>query len=76
MRRHIAAKGRMVKSGYGSPRETRGRHPCGLYETLVYNVNNLSTVEGKAIRIASSVGKRKRMEIRKRAEEMGLKVLN
>jgi large subunit ribosomal protein L32e len=76
MRRHIAAKGRMVKVGYGSNPAEKNIHPCGLRERLVFNVKDLETIKEEAIRISSGVGKRKRAEIKERAEEIGLKVLN
>ncbi|RLE82635.1 MAG: 50S ribosomal protein L32e [Thermoprotei archaeon] len=67
-----------VKVGYRGPRLTRGLHPSGFEEVIVHNVNDLLKVNKnyQAIRIASTVGRRKRLEILKKAEEMGIKVLN
>lgn len=67
-----------VKIGYRKPRLVRGLHPCGLVEVLVHNPRELENLnpEIHAIRIASTVGKRKEAEILKRAKELGLKVLN
>lgn len=78
MRRHIVAKGRLVKVGYRGKREERGLHPSGLREVLVFNVNNLYGLKPaeEAVRIASGVGKRKRKEIEAEAARLGLKVLN
>ncbi|MHC1566486.1 MAG: 50S ribosomal protein L32e [Candidatus Syntropharchaeia archaeon] len=77
MRKQIAAKGSMVKCGYGSPVKVRGLHPSGFEEVLVFNPRDLENVrEGQAVRIASNVGMKKRTLIEKKAEEMGLKVLN
>ena len=76
LRQQIAAKGKLVRPGYGSPKAVRGFHPCGLREVLVNNVKELEKAEGCAVRIASAVGRRKRLEILARAEQMSLKVLN
>ncbi len=67
-----------VKVGYGSPRLARGRHPSGYAEVLVHNPRELEGLDPAlhAIRIAHTVGRRKRIEILKKAEELGLKVLN
>ena len=76
LRQHIAAKGRVVQPGFGSPKAVRGYHPCGLAEVRVNNVAELAAVEGCAVRIASTVGMKKRLDIQSEAEKMGLKVLN
>lgn len=76
LRQQVAAKGRLVRPGFGSPAAVRGFHPCGLPEVLVNNTAELESARGCAVRIASGVGMRKRLEIQARAAEMGLKVLN
>jgi len=76
LRRQIAAKGKLVKPGFGSPKAVRGFHPCGLPEVLVNNVAELQKAQGSAVRIASAVGMKKRLEIQAKAAEAGLKVLN
>ncbi len=76
LRRQISAKGSLVKPGYGSPRSVKGFHPCGLPEVLVHCLKELGTAEGCAVRIASTVGRRKRIEIESKAREMNLKILN
>ncbi len=67
-----------VKAGYRGPREVRGLHPSGFREVIVHNVEELSRVdpEREAVRIASTVGRRKRMEIIERAAELGIRILN
>lgn len=64
--------------GYRSPKLVRGLHPTGYREVLVYNPNDLEGIDPNryAIRIAAAVGKRKRLEIVKKADELGIKVLN
>lgn len=68
----------MVKSGYRKPALARGLHPSGFVEALVYRPEDLDSLDPKthAVRIASGVGLRKRLEIIKRATERGFYVLN
>ena len=69
---------KMPDIGYGSPRLVRGLHPSGFREVLVYNVEQLRSInpDKEAARIAHTVGKKKRIEIIKKAEELGIRVLN
>ena len=76
LRQQVAAKGKLVRPGYGSPKAVRGYHPCGLPEVLVNNVAELEKAKGFAVRIAAAVGKKKCLEIEAKASEAGLKVLN
>ena len=80
MREHIAAKGPRVQVGYRRKKEERGLHPSGVREMLVFNPNDLAQAEAAseetAVRIAATVGKRKRGEIEAEAAKLGLKVLN
>ncbi|MEW6295420.1 MAG: eL32 family ribosomal protein [Candidatus Diapherotrites archaeon] len=69
--------GALPKSGYRTAGEIRGLHPSGFRERMVKNSNELNSVkEGEAIRIAAAVGRKKRKEIRKKAKEMNLYILN
>jgi large subunit ribosomal protein L32e len=65
-------------TGYRSPKKTRGLHPSGFVETLVQSVEDLAGIdpELQAVRIARTVGSRKRVEILASAEEKGIHVLN
>jgi len=56
----------------------RGLHPSGYAEVLVRTVDDLNKVDPKtqAIRIAHTVGMKKRAEISVRADERGVHVLN
>jgi len=64
--------------GYGSPKDIRSLHPSGFSEILVYKPEELSGLnpEVQAVRIAHTVGGRKKAEIMKIAEKMGLTVIN
>lgn len=78
LRHHKKSKGVIPSVGYGNPKEVKGLHPSGFREILVQNVSQLSKVDSKkeAVRIASAVGKKKRTEMLKKAEELKLKILN
>jgi len=77
-RKHKKAKGRHPGPGYGSPLAVRGMHPCGLFEIRVFNVGGLDDADPTihAIRIAGSVGNKKREQIQIEAEKRGLRILN
>jgi len=78
LRQHMKGKGILPGAGYGSPRKERGLHPSGLQEILVYNVDNLQTInpQKQAARIAATVGRKKRIQIMQKANEMKIKILN
>ena len=76
LRQQVSAKGKPVRPGFGSPKAVKGFHPSGFKEILVNNVKELENARGCAVRIASAVGMRKRLEIQAKAAEMNLKVLN
>jgi large subunit ribosomal protein L32e len=80
MREHIAAKGAKVQVGYRRKKDERGLHPSGRREVLVFNPDELAQVEEAvediAVRIASSVGRRKKGEIEEEAAKRGITVLN
>jgi len=78
MRLRIKGKPKMVNVGYGGPAKSRHIHPSGYFEVLVHNPKELESIDPKtqAVRIASSVGTKKRLEIIEKAKELGIKVLN
>ncbi len=77
-RKGVKGKGETVEAGYRSPAAVRDRHPSGFEEVRVHNVDDLEGVDGdrEAVRIASSVGGRKRERIEETAEDRGIRVLN
>lgn len=79
IRKAIKGAGAKVSVGYGTLKEARDLHPAGYKEVLVYNVNDLNKIKDptkEAIRIASSVGLKKRLEILKEAKNRNIHVLN
>jgi len=65
-------------SGYRGPRIARRLHPSGYEEALVYNVEQLKEIDSKkqAIRIAHTVGKRKKARILAEARKKKITILN
>ena len=76
LRQHVVAKGKIVGPGFGSPKTVRGYHPSGFREVLVFNIKDLDKAEGCVVRIAATVGLKKRKEIMVKASEMDVTVLN
>jgi len=77
-RRGIKGKGDTVEAGFRGPAAVRGRHPSGFEEVRVHNAADLEDVDGdtQAVRIASSVGDRKRERIEEDAADREIRVLN
>lgn len=71
--------GRAPSTGYRTSKALRYLHPSGYREILIHNIKELEMLAGRAnvaARIASTVGKKKRDEIIKKADEIGIKILN
>lgn len=68
--------GKLPSIGWRNAKALRGLHPLGAFEVLVHNPEQLAQAKGRLVRIAGGVGKRKRILIVKKAEEMKLTVLN
>lgn len=77
-RKGIKGKGDTVQPGFRSPTAVRGKHPSGFEEIRVHRPEELEDVDPdrEAVRIASSVGGRKRDQIEDAAEEAGIRILN
>ena len=77
-RRGFKGKGDTVQAGFRTPKAVRGKHPSGFEEVRVHNVDDLEGVDGsrEAVRIASTVGGRKRERIEEEAEDRSVRVLN
>ena len=78
MRRKIKGWPPTVSVGYRGPKATRGYHPSGYKEVLIHNVQEFKKInpETQAIRIAHTVGKRKRAKILVEARKKNAKILN
>ena len=78
MRRKIKGWPLTVSVGYRGPKVARGLHPSGYKEVLIYNAEGLEKIDQKtqAIRIAHTVGKRKRAKIITEARKRKITILN
>jgi large subunit ribosomal protein L32e len=78
MRRKIKGWPPTVSVGYKGPKVARGLHPSGYREVLVHNVKEISGVDPKtqAVRIAHTVGKKKRAQIVAEAKKNKVVILN
>jgi len=67
-----------VKIGYSHPKATRGMHPSGLKETMVWRVRDLEGIDPKThvARIAHTVGENKRVQIIDEAKKKNIRILN
>jgi len=78
IRRKEKSKFKSPNVGYGAPRNLRFVHPSGFREVLIHNLKELEKIDSnkQAVKIAHTVGGKKRAEILKRAEDLKIKVLN
>jgi len=78
VRLQIKGKPPLVKIGYRSPRKVRYLHPTGKEVVLVRRIEDLYNVDPltQVVRIARTIGIRKRLEILRFAQRYGIKVLN
>jgi len=78
MRKRKKGRPPLVEVGYGSPREVKGLLGNGKRPVIIHNVEELEKIdkEKEIAVIASTVGKRKRLEIIKRAQELGIEIYN
>lgn len=77
-RRQVKAKGPRPRPGYGSPIAVRYMHPSGFSEVRVFTPEEIACLDPAvhAVRIAASVGGKKRAVIEEKAAEAGLRILN
>ena len=78
MRKQVSGVPPLVKVGYKGPRKSRGLHPSGYNDILVFNTRDLSKIDPKvdAVRIAHCVGNKKRIDIVTKATKLKIKILN
>jgi len=65
-------------TGWGSPREVKHLHKSGLRQVLVKALNDFDKInkDEEGVILGSTVGKRKKIELIKKAEEIGVRILN
>lgn len=69
---------RGVAVGYGSPKAVKGLHKSGLGQNLVLSVKELDGLDQKTqgVIVSGKVGLKKKLDIIKKAKELGLTILN
>jgi large subunit ribosomal protein L32e len=67
-----------VETGYGSPKEIKHLHKSGLMPVLISSLKELENIDNQkqAIVISSKVGKKKKLDIIKKADEKSITILN
>jgi len=77
-RRHYGYRAKIVRVGYGSPRDVRGLVPSGYRPIIVHHVDELGGLDPKleAAIIARTVGTRRRLGLEEAARKLGIRVLN
>ncbi len=69
--------GKSPSIGYKNSKSTRFLHPSGKREVLIHNLKDLEGLnQDVVLRIASSIGKKKRELILEQAKSMGLRIVN
>ncbi|MEM5830237.1 MAG: eL32 family ribosomal protein [Candidatus Aenigmatarchaeota archaeon] len=81
MRKHKKGKPKVVRIGYGAPKDLKFKNQAGYYEILVRDFNDVEKLKNLdrnlyAVRISSRLGRKKRIEIEKKVSELGFKILN
>jgi len=68
----------IVKVGYGRAKASRGLHPSGLREILVWSPKDLEGLDPKTqvARIGHTVGEKKRVQILDEAKKTNIRILN
>ncbi len=77
LRKKLEGKGKHPSMGYSSPKKVRGLNASGMKEVIVNNVKELEAIKkGEVAVVGSNVGKRKLVDILKKAKDMNVKVSN
>ena len=78
VRRKIKGWPASPSTGYKGPKIARGMHPSGYMEVIVNNAEAVAAVDPTthAIRIAHTVGRKKRAVIIAEAKRLNIKILN
>jgi large subunit ribosomal protein L32e len=78
LRRMLRGNRARVEPGWGSPATVKGLSKEGLKKVVVGNVAQLAKIDAskEGAVISSTVGMRKKVELLKKAKELGVKVLN
>ena len=78
IRHKFKGRRKMPSPGYKSPRKVKGLHASGLKIVSISSLDGIKNInkEFEGAVISKSIGTKKRLEILKRAKELGISVLN
>lgn len=78
IRHHFKGRRKMPSPGYKSPAAVKGLHSTGLEMVRVFSAGEVSKIkkESQGIIVPGNVGKRKKLEILRKAKELSVQVLN
>lgn len=78
MRKEESGWPRKVKVGYGTNAATRGLHPRGLVDRIVWQESDLEKLDSKVhiVRLARRLGEKKRVRILDRARQLNFHIAN
>ncbi len=78
MRKEESGWPHKVKVGYGTKSSTKGLHPRGLVDRLVWRLVDLEKLDPKVdiVRIAHRVGEKKKLDILDRAKQLNFHIAN
>lgn len=78
IRHHFKGRRKMPSPGYKSPAAVRGLHSTGLEMVRVFSADEASKINKstQGIIVPANVGKKKKLEILKKAKELDIQVLN
>lgn len=80
-RLHKKGKGKVVRIGFGAPRNLRFKNRSGFFEILIADFKDLEKLKNLdrniyVVRVSSSLGRKKRTELEKKIVELGYKISN
>lgn len=75
MRLGRAGYSSVPKVGFKTPKSEAGKIN-GMIPQLIHNLNELKSLEKNKIAILARVGAKKKLEIMKKADELGIKIIN
>lgn len=78
IRHHFKGRRKMPSPGYKSPKKVSGLHSSGLKIINVFSVADITKIkkESDGIVIPKSIGRKKRLEILRKAKELNIQILN
>ena len=78
IRHHFKGRRKMPSPGYKSPSVAKGLHASGLRIVNIFSISDIQKIKknNEGVIVAKSVGTKKKLEIFKKAKELGVQILN